>query len=174
MAANLTGAYLARNPGVLQEGFEGTVAFVQGYSETPGSVPEKLLNGTASGVMSALPSTPIAVYQVKALSKAQGANYTGFKVKICVESEASGAVAVNNPIQRRTLYHYTDEGGLNGISGSNSLWASTKGRNPNDVRYGNGQYVSDFAPWTKTPSQLSREFLGQPFQGKRFTHYTAL
>lgn len=81
------------------------------------------------------------------------------------------SVAPNNPVQRRTLYHYTDEAGLNGIAESNSLRASTKASNPKDVRYGNGQYVSDFAPGTKTPAQLSREFLGQPFQGKRFTHY---
>ncbi|MFN7769727.1 MAG: HYD1 signature containing ADP-ribosyltransferase family protein, partial [Planctomycetaceae bacterium] len=79
--------------------------------------------------------------------------------------------APSTPVQRRTLYHYTDEAGLGGITESNSLRASTKARNPSDVRYGNGQYVSDFAPGTKTPAQLSREFLGQPFQGKRFTHY---
>jgi hypothetical protein len=60
---------------------------------------------------------------------------------------------------------------LNGILESSELRASTKALNPNDVRYGNGQYLSDFAPGTKTPAQLSREFLGQPFQGRQFTHY---
>jgi hypothetical protein len=34
--------------------------------------------------------------------------------------------------------------------------------------------VSDFAPGTKTPAQLSREFLGQAFQGRRFTHYVEI
>jgi hypothetical protein len=76
-----------------------------------------------------------------------------------------------NSAQRQTLYHYTDEKGMNGIVGSGELRASTKAINPSDVRYGNGQYVSDFTPGTKTPAQLSREFLGQPFQGRRFTHY---
>ena len=40
-----------------------------------------------------------------------------------------------------------------------------------DVRYGNGQYLSDIAPGTRTPAELSRDFLGIPFQGRRFTHY---
>ncbi len=46
--------------------------------------------------------------------------------------------------------------------------------NPNDVRYGNGQYLSDIAPGTRTCAQLSRCFLGQPFQGQRFTHYVEI
>jgi HYD1 signature containing ADP-ribosyltransferase len=63
---------------------------------------------------------------------------------------------------------------MNGILESGELRASTKALNPNDVRYGNGQYISDFAPGTKTPAQLSREFLGQPFQGQRFSHYVEI
>jgi len=42
------------------------------------------------------------------------------------------------------------------------------------VRYGNGQYVFDLVPGTKTPAQLSREFLGRPFHGDRFTHYVEI
>lgn len=79
-----------------------------------------------------------------------------------------------NSTARRTLFHYTDEAGQQGILSSKQLNASTKAANPKDVRYGNGQYVSDFAPGTKTPAQLSREFLGQPFQGKKFTHYVEI
>lgn len=60
---------------------------------------------------------------------------------------------------------------MNGIVGSGELRASTKASNPSDVRYGNGQYVSDIVPGTKTPAQLSREFLTVPWQGRRFTHY---
>ncbi|QJP17544.1 hypothetical protein G3545_08730 [Starkeya sp. ORNL1] len=72
---------------------------------------------------------------------------------------------------RQVLYHYTDERGLNGITTSNylnpSLWyAGTK-----DVRYGNGQYVSDIVPGTRTPEELSAAFLRSPYQGHRFTHY---
>ncbi len=72
------------------------------------------------------------------------------------------------------LYHYTTENGMNGIVLSNSLRASTAAANPNDVRYGNGQYLSDIVPGTKTPAQLSREFINNPFQGRRFTHYVEI
>ncbi|TCW77930.1 hypothetical protein C5O80_32625 [Burkholderia sp. SRS-46] len=37
--------------------------------------------------------------------------------------------------------------------------------NPKDVRYGNGQYLSDIVPGTMTPAQLSRAFVNNPFQG---------
>jgi hypothetical protein len=41
------------------------------------------------------------------------------------------------------------------------------------VRYGNG-HLSDIIPGTKTPAQLSREFIGQPFQGKKYTHFVEI
>ena len=72
------------------------------------------------------------------------------------------------------LYHYTDESGLAGILSSGRLDASTRARNPRDVRYGDGQYLSDIPPGTKGPSQLSRHFLNLPFFGHRFTHYVAI
>ena len=43
--------------------------------------------------------------------------------------------------------------------------------NPNDVRYGNGQFVSDVVPGTRRWAQLSMCFLGQPFHERRFTHF---
>jgi hypothetical protein len=46
--------------------------------------------------------------------------------------------------------------------------------NPKDVRYGNGQYLSDIKPGTKTSSQLSRAFLTNPWQGARFTHFVEI
>jgi RHS repeat-associated protein len=70
-----------------------------------------------------------------------------------------------------TLFHYTNESGLKGILDSGTLNPSLKAINPRDVRYGNGQYLSDVAPGAKTPAQLSRAFLGNPFQGARFTRY---
>lgn len=70
-----------------------------------------------------------------------------------------------------TLFHYTTEEGMNGILESGELNASTKALNPADARYGNGQYLSDIAPGTMTPAQLSRQFLGMPFQGSRFTNW---
>ncbi len=72
---------------------------------------------------------------------------------------------------KRTLYHYTDDAGLDGITRSRKLNPSLKANNPNDVRYGNGQYLSDIVPGTKTNAQLSRKFLNMPFQGKQFKNY---
>jgi hypothetical protein len=51
---------------------------------------------------------------------------------------------------------------------------SLKSLNPNDARYGNGQYLSDITPGSKTPAQLSRLFINNPFQGARFTHYVEI
>lgn len=70
-----------------------------------------------------------------------------------------------------TLYHYTSERGMQGILASGSLWASRRSRNPNDARYGDGQYLSDIVPGTISLPRLSLMFLGFPFQQRRFTHY---
>lgn len=72
------------------------------------------------------------------------------------------------------LYHYTDEAGLAGIRDSHQLWASTRAANPKDARYGDGQYLTDIVPGTRTLAQLSRAFLGHPFSGRRFTHYVEI
>ncbi|WP_435015440.1 HYD1 signature containing ADP-ribosyltransferase family protein [Tundrisphaera sp. TA3] len=72
------------------------------------------------------------------------------------------------------LYHYTDAKGMRAILESGRLLASTAAANPQDVRYGDGQYLSNVVPGTKTPAQLSRESLNQPFQGRKFTHYIAI
>ncbi len=70
--------------------------------------------------------------------------------------------------------HYTSEHGLRGILESQSLLPSLVALNPADARYGDGQYLSDIAPGTKSLSELSRAFLGFPFQGRRFTHYVEI
>jgi hypothetical protein len=75
------------------------------------------------------------------------------------------------PQQRRTLYHYTTEKGLQAILSRERLRPSLKATNPNDVRYGEGQYLSDFAPGTKTPGQLAYAFLNDPRGWRRFTHF---
>jgi hypothetical protein len=46
--------------------------------------------------------------------------------------------------------------------------------NPADARYGDGQYLSDIVPWTKTPNQLSRIFLNIPWAGQRFTNFVGI
>jgi len=75
---------------------------------------------------------------------------------------------------KNTLYHYTDEKGLNGILESKSLNPSLKANNPKYARYGNGQYLSDVLPGSRTNAQLSHDFLGIPFQGKKFENYIAI
>jgi hypothetical protein len=79
-------------------------------------------------------------------------------------------MTLDNPT-RNTLFHYTNQKGLDGILSSQTLLASLAANNPADVRFGDGQYLSDLEPGTKTPAQISRALLGQPFQGRRFTHY---
>jgi len=81
--------------------------------------------------------------------------------------------AVNSGIPTR-LYHYTNEAGMNGILDSGQLNPSLKALNPNDVRYGNGQYLSDIPPGTMTPAQLSRQFINNPFQGARYTNFVEI
>jgi hypothetical protein len=73
-----------------------------------------------------------------------------------------------------SLFHYTDQKGLTGILRSDELWASTIAKNPRDVRYGDGQYLSDVEPGTMTAAQLSRALIGHPFGGRRFTHFVEI
>jgi RHS repeat-associated protein len=88
----------------------------------------------------------------------------------CGQDGCGNPRPADDPPPRRTLYHYTDEAGMRGIVNSGELNPSTRARNPQDARYGDGQYLTDIAPGTMTPAQLSRAFIGQPFQGQRFTH----
>ena len=70
-----------------------------------------------------------------------------------------------------TLFHYTTQNGLQGILESQSLRPSLVALNPADARYGDGQYFTDVTPGTKSRIDLSRAFLGFPFQARRFTHF---
>jgi hypothetical protein len=114
-----------------------------------------VLTGAASEVL--LPAKAATAYSPFELTAAEGAG---------VGAEAAGG--------RQVLYHYTNEAGVAGIAENNSLNPSLWRVGTKDVRYGNGQYVSDIAPGTRTPSELSRDFLDQPFQGRRFTHYVEI
>jgi len=84
---------------------------------------------------------------------------------------ATPEVGVGSSAIPPVLYHYTNDAGMNGILESEVLNPSLKELNPNDVRYGNGQYLSDIAPGTMTPAQLSRAFINNPFQGARYTNF---
>lgn len=85
-----------------------------------------------------------------------------------IHAVATGVAANKGPT---TLFHYTDEAGQRGILESGRLNPSLKSVSPKDARYGDGQYLTDIAPGTKTCAQLSACFLGIPFQGRKFTHY---
>ena len=74
----------------------------------------------------------------------------------------------------RILHHYTSEAGYAGISTSKVIRPSLRANNPKDARYGDGQYLSDIPPGTKTIGQLSMLFFGIPWGGKRFTHFFSL
>ncbi|MGW2635654.1 HYD1 signature containing ADP-ribosyltransferase family protein [Streptomyces sp. NPDC001348] len=71
----------------------------------------------------------------------------------------------------QTLYHYTTAKKLDLILDSNELWASTKAAKPQDAKLGDGQYLSDIVPGTKTQGQLARAFYGTPWGGQNFTHF---
>ncbi|MFE4858567.1 HYD1 signature containing ADP-ribosyltransferase family protein [Streptomyces sp. NPDC056670] len=75
-----------------------------------------------------------------------------------------------------SLYHYTTEENVNKIVESQELHASTAAKNPNDVRYGDGQYLSDIKPGTKTKWQLTARFLGSPIyaRGNKYTHFVEI
>ncbi|OEK08202.1 hypothetical protein A8C32_01690 [Flavivirga aquatica] len=68
------------------------------------------------------------------------------------------------------LYHYTNKAGMEGIINSGEIWPSIKALNPKDARLGNGHYLSDIVPGTKTPSQLASSFIRVPNK-YRFTHF---
>ena len=71
----------------------------------------------------------------------------------------------------RNLYHYTDEAGLNGILNEGKLNPSLKARRPRDVKFGNGQYLTDIPPGTMEPEELSKALVLNTHQAKKFTHY---
>ncbi len=69
------------------------------------------------------------------------------------------------------LYHYTNEAGHDGITSSQKLLPSLRAVNPKDARYGDGWYLTDIAPGTKSLGQLSAAFLRVPWAGRKFTHF---
>ncbi|EXU74362.1 hypothetical protein BG55_17225 [Erwinia mallotivora] len=51
--------------------------------------------------------------------------------------------------EKKILYHYTHNNGLDGILTSKKLNPSLKANNPKNARYGDGQYLSDVKHGTK-------------------------
>lgn len=75
------------------------------------------------------------------------------------------------PPQQQTLWHYTNLVGLKGILASCRLNPSLKACKPKDARYGDGQYLSDIRPGTRTLEELANCFVRWPCAGQRYTHY---
>ncbi|WP_067474298.1 putative T7SS-secreted protein [Nocardia amamiensis] len=71
----------------------------------------------------------------------------------------------------QSLYHYTNETGHDAILESQELRPSLRDHNPKDARYGDGQYLTDIEPGTRTPAQLSAAFLRVPWAGQKFSHF---
>jgi RHS repeat-associated protein len=74
----------------------------------------------------------------------------------------------------QTLFHYTTEDRMKKIVDSQELYPSTKANNPKDAIYGDGQYLTDIQPGTKTQGQLARALIGVPWGGSKFTHYVEI
>lgn len=82
-------------------------------------------------------------------------------------------IAYQGGKESKTLYHYTNEKGMDGIIDSQKLNPSLKANNPKDARYGNGQYLSDISPETYSPAQLAKKFINVPNKYK-YTHYVEI
>ncbi|GAB3812106.1 HYD1 signature containing ADP-ribosyltransferase family protein [Micromonospora zhanjiangensis] len=74
----------------------------------------------------------------------------------------------------RTLYHYTDLKGHDGILESQELWPSLKANNPRDARYGDGQYFTDVQPVKNISARLARLLMRNPLAKGRLTHYVEI
>jgi hypothetical protein len=82
--------------------------------------------------------------------------------------DAVNADAVDHPAH---LFHYTTKEGQDGILESKLLLPSRLANNPNDARYGDGQYLTDIAPGTRSGSQLSYAFVRMPYSAAKYTHF---
>jgi hypothetical protein len=82
--------------------------------------------------------------------------------------------STENEIGNVELYHYTTEQALKEIVRRQQLRASTSAKNPRDARYGDGVYLTDLEPGTLSLAKLSRRLVGNPFQGRRFSHFVSI
>ena len=76
--------------------------------------------------------------------------------------------------ENNIYYHYTTEENMNSILYSGKLLPSLKANNPKDAFYGDGQYLTDIAPNTKSNASLSAYFIRNRFQGKKFTNFISI
>ena len=73
-----------------------------------------------------------------------------------------------------TLYHYTTEHGLQGILDSQRIYPSIKTLTTKDARMGNGQYLTDIVPGSKTAGQTSRTLFGVPWNVRKVAYYVEI
>lgn len=95
------------------------------------------------------------------------------KINETVDDVTKGADKVVKSTPTKTLYHYTNEEGLNGILESKELRPSLKANNPKDARYGNGQYLSNIVPESTKPTSLASKFIRVPNKYK-YTHFVEI
>jgi len=130
-----------------------------------------LLTGVAAGAVEPMPMEAPPMDRLEPVSLQQNSVQVSDVVPSTTAVDATPEVGAGNNGIPPKLYHYTNEAGMQGILDSETLNPSLKSINPNDVRYGNGQYLSDIAPGTMSPAQLSRAFINNPFQGARYTNF---
>jgi hypothetical protein len=71
------------------------------------------------------------------------------------------------------LYHYTNDAGMTSILNSKQLNPSRWQAGTKEVRYGEGQYLTDIVPGTRSSASIARELVGIPNKYK-FTNYVAV
>jgi RHS repeat-associated protein len=116
------------------------------------------------------------VFLVKSL--VVGAGKLAIKGGAAVLERAAIAASVEDAVEEggeatNVLYHYTTEEGMQGIRTSNELRASIWKAGTKDVRYGNGQYLTDIVPGSRSNASLARQLIGIPNKYK-FTHFVAI
>ena len=90
-----------------------------------------------------------------------------------VNSKGNTSTSNTGGEEKKSLYHYTSDKGLEGITESKQLNPSLKANNPKDARYGNGQYLSDIDPHSTTPTKLAKKYINVPNKYK-YTSYVEI
>jgi len=72
------------------------------------------------------------------------------------------------------LFHYTTRAGMAGIVSTMSIRPSMKANNPNDARYGDGQYFTDIVPGTIPSTDIAKALIGRPFPAAKFSNFVSI
>lgn len=130
-----------------------TVVAQTAVSSTPTTWPAVGRQGAAIAVYVGAESVYGSPADVQGVTAAAAFGVKGVGTHVAVSAghihDSSSSFVASSTAPGNTLYHYTDEAGLDGIVSSGELRPSLGSVNPNDDRYGNGQYVSDIVPGTR-------------------------